>query len=321
MTTFSDLFSRGDFDLAASLNSDILLENIGGQKAIWLLTDGVRTSQFDLPSIGASWHSAGVIDFGSPGGGFDNGGDILWRNDTGAAAIWFMSPSTGAKIGEINLPNNGPTWKVAGVNDFGNPAGGTFDNIGDILWRNDNGATAIWFGDGNGKYTVQKDLQNNGPTWKVASTGDFNGDAVSDILWRNDNGAAAIWYMNPNGTKLAEANLPNNGASWKVAGTGDLNNDTFQDIVWRNDNGAVAVWLGDGGVTGKFTVQANLQNNGATWHIVGVRDFNFAGHPGDFKADILWQNDNGAGAIWFMDGVTKTADVNLPNPGPTWIMT
>jgi hypothetical protein len=32
--------------------------------------------------------------------------------------------------------------------------------------------------------------------WKIAATGDFNGDGMSDILWRNDSGTVAIWDMN-----------------------------------------------------------------------------------------------------------------------------
>ena len=42
-------------------------------------------------------------------------------------------------------------------------------------------------------------------------------------------------------------------------------------------------------------------------------DFN-----GDGKADILWQNDNGAPAIWLMDGFTRTDAAVLANPGTSW---
>ena len=39
-------------------------------------------------------------------------------------------------------------------------------------------------------------------------------------------------------------------------------------------------------------------NPGPSWHIEGTGDYN-----DDNKSDILWQNDNGTPAIWFMDGM------------------
>ena len=41
---------------------------------------------------------------------------------------------------------------------------------------------------------------------------------------------------------------------------------------------------------------------------------------GDGKADILWQNDNGAAAIWLMDGyqIKIGSGVGSINPGPAW---
>ena len=32
--------------------------------------------------------------------------------------------------------------------------------------------------------------------WRIAATGDFNGDHKTDILWRHTNGALRIWNMN-----------------------------------------------------------------------------------------------------------------------------
>ena len=38
-----------------------------------------------------------------------------------------------------------------------------------------------------------------GTDWKVADTGDFNGDGRIDILWRNDNGALTDWLGTASG--------------------------------------------------------------------------------------------------------------------------
>jgi hypothetical protein len=54
-------------------------------------------------------------------------------------------------------------------------------------------------------------------------------------------------------------------------------------------------------------------NPGPTWHIVGTGDFN-----ADGKTDIAWRNDNGAVAVWDMNGTTVAAAAVLANPGTSW---
>ena len=85
--------------------------------------------------------------------------------------------------------------------------------------------------------------------WKIAGTGDFNGDGKSDILWRNTStGDNAIWKSGDAATcqqcagHLADQN-------WKIAGTGDFNGDGKSDILWRNTStGDNAIWKsGDAG--------------------------------------------------------------------------
>jgi hypothetical protein len=53
---------------------------------------------------------------------------------------------------------------------------------------------------------------------------------------------------------------------------------------------------------------------GPTWHIEDAQDYN-----GDGKADILWQNNNGQAAVWFMNGGTPIFETGVGgNPGPDW---
>ena len=54
-------------------------------------------------------------------------------------------------------------------------------------------------------------------------------------------------------------------------------------------------------------------NPGTSWHVIGTGDFN-----GDGKSDILWQNDNGAVAIWEMNGTKVIAKATVGNLGISW---
>ena len=54
-------------------------------------------------------------------------------------------------------------------------------------------------------------------------------------------------------------------------------------------------------------------NPGPSWHAIGTGDFN-----GDGKSDILWQNTNGAVAIWQMNGAKVIGGGLVGNPGPSW---
>ena len=57
-----------------------------------------------------------------------------------------------------------------------------------------------------------------------------------------------------------------------------------------------------------------MQNPGPSWHVKEAADFN-----ADGRADILWQNDNGTGAVWLMNGTdVSSLGAPLTNPGAEW---
>jgi len=171
-------------------------------------------------------------------------------------------------------------------------------------------------------------LQNPGPSWHVVGTGDTTTDGIAGILWQNDNGAMALWedpalftvpFLGNVFTFNTVAALPTVDASWHVKGMADINGDLRADVVFQNDTGAVVVWE-MGGAAGTTVTSANLitLNPGPAWHIVGLRDMN-----GDAQADILFQNDNGAAALWenyqSLGGGAATFATVLPitpNPNP-----
>ena len=86
----------------------------------------------------------------------------------------------------------------------------------DILWRNSNGDTVIWFLNG-GTITASTDLGTVPSSWTVAGVRDYNGDGKSDILWRNSSGDAVIWFMN-GGAVASSTDLGVVPTSWTIVG-------------------------------------------------------------------------------------------------------
>jgi hypothetical protein len=238
-----------------------------------------------------------------------------------------------------------------------------FGSVGDLFLFDNFGDKAIWLEDGNGNRLATSpqgfDLPFTGPTWHAVALADFDSSAnshfigtpngnnpsfASDILWQNDNGALAIWQstgdsVNPfaPGT-FNQANLPNPGPGWHVADANDFDGNGAADILFQHDSGVLAIWefqsfdntsvanVLAGAPVIKPGGQLNVdQNPGATWHVVATGDINnLDPGPGAFpKAGIVFQNDNGAIAVWELPGVVNgqihfNIQSDLPNPGPGW---
>ena len=236
---------------------------------------------------------------------------------TGGAMTLSVVPG-GTPI--VRTADGGGVELVILANDVRNDFNG--DGRSDILWRNVDGQLSNWLGNPNGGFTP-----NNAnaaavvPTaWKVAGTGDFNGDGRDDILWRNVDGQMSNWLGTANGgfapnNANAAAVVP---TSWHIVGTGDFNGDGRDDILWRNTDGTVSNWLGT--AVGGFTPNdANAARFVPTaWHVVGTGDFN-----GDGRDDILWRNDNGQLSNWLGQangGFLLNDDVALTSVPTAWLV-
>src|SRR5262249_22037054 len=94
------------------------------------------------------------------------------------------------------------------------------------------------------------------------------------------------------------------------------NNDMKAGILWQNDDGALVLWEDPTFAAGTFSFNtvAALPTVDPSWHVKGMQDIN-----GDGRADVVFQNDNGAVVVWEMNGTAMTAAnvINI-NPGPTW---
>jgi len=270
--------------------SDILWRNDNGLIGDWLSTSTgsfTDNSATFLSAVPTSWHVADTGDFNG-----DGRSDILWRNDNGLVGDWLGTVNGGFTDNSGASLNAVPTsWHVVGTGDF------NADGRDDILWRNDNGLVGDWLGTANGGFVDNSGASLNAVStdWKVAGTGDFNGDGRADILWRNDNGLLVDWLGTANGGFVdnSGASLNTVPMTWHVVGTGDFNGDGRDDILWRNDNGLLVNWLAV--ANGGFADNSGASLNGVptNWHVAGTGDFN-----GDGRADIMWRNDNGLATDW-----------------------
>ncbi len=104
----------------------------------------------------------------------------------------------------------------------------------DIVWENTvSGQRYIWLMNGT-SYAAGADLGTLPPEWRIAGTGDFNGDGQTDILWENTlTGDRGIWLMN-GWTVIGWSELGIMPPEWHIAGTGDFNGDGQTEILWEN---------------------------------------------------------------------------------------
>jgi hypothetical protein len=293
-------------DFNADRHSDVFWrETGGGAFSNWLgrADGGLVNNDSAAYTFGVTvdWRVAGSGDFNG-----DGRADILWRNDDGRITSWLARADGSLANNDSKALSAVPTsWRVVGTGDFNG------DGRFDILWRNQDGRITDWLGHHDGSFVVNDSaaMASVSTSWRVAGTGDFNGDGRFDVLWRHEDGRLTNWLGRANGSftdndRTAMSSVP---TSWQVVGTGDFNGDGRDDLLWRNPDGRLSNWLGraDGGFTNNDAVA--LTTVATSWHVADTGDYN-----GDGRSDILWRNDNGSLTTWLgrADGGFINNDAN-----------
>jgi hypothetical protein len=195
--------------------------------------------------------------------------------------------------------------------------------MADILLQNTNGTFGDWTMDGStiepaGNLTYQGNTVDLSADWSVAGIGDFNGDNKSDVLLRNTNGTLGEWFMSGSTIDSAQG-ISFDGApvtlpsSWSIVGVGDFNGDGMADILLRNTNGSLGEWMMNGSQIESaeaVTFQGTAVSLNSSWTLAAIGDFN-----SDGKADLVWENSNGALAEWTMNGAAITSANSVTSQG------
>ncbi len=286
-------------DFSAEGKSDLLWQgatNVGPPStfpvAVWTMNGAQVVQSAAIGAIPSNFAIIGQRDFNG-----DGYADILWRDSGGNLAIWFMNGtqvSSAVTVG--NVPSN---WAVQGTGDLSG------DGKGDLLWRDSaSGAVAVWFMDG-GNILATAGFGVVAPSWRIVAD-----DNRGDILWQDSSGNLAIWQVN--GTAIVQtAGLgsvpPSSG--WSIAAIGDFNGDGFIDILWRQATGAIAIWFSNVNAAQNnspyIAYTTTLGSVPTSFNILQTGDYN-----GDGYSDILWQDNHGNIAIWFLTACGNVACVS-----------
>ena len=276
--TFNNLNGNQTADFQAAVPSDfkhdghpavIWEEPTIGWAQIWYLggSQGVSITGAANLTQANPWQIVGIADFN--GDGYP---DVVWQDPvSGAVQVWFLGGPLGNQFVEaLNVTNRNP-WRVASVADFNG------DGHPDLLWQDPtSGFAQIWYLGGPQGVTLlgAADLDQTNP-WRIAGTGDFNGDGVRDVLWQDPvRGTVQIWYMGGStpgaqGTQLVSAVNLTGPMTTKVVAIADFNQDDHPDVVFQDPvTGAASVYYYTGaqGITPNGTA---VLSTGNPWYIAG----------------------------------------------------
>jgi serralysin len=199
---------KGTEDFNGDGNTDVLLQNVNGDVAVWGMNGAGQMSQTQSAEVadpGPAWQVEGTGDFNQ-----DGKSDIVLQSTDGSVAIWDMN---GDKMGpSAVVANPGPAWHVVGTGDLYG------DGKSDIVLQNNDGSVAVWEINGNQNQISQSGvIANPGSAWHVEGTGDFNSDGKTDLVLQNNDGSVAVWDMN--GSTIGPSGvLANPGPTWSVVG-------------------------------------------------------------------------------------------------------
>lgn len=299
--TLNNLTANADLEFLDSSGNVLIASNNGGTLADAITTEVLNPGDYYirvfLADTSSTNYTLGVSTINN------SQVDMFWRNySTGQNGFWRMN---GTSIGNILLTTSvsDTNWVFEEATDLDG------DNLADFIWRNyadiqgsGRGQIGAWMTDGNGGIrSIQTLMPLPDLNWRLAGTGDFDGDGKADFFWRNyatfEN---ALWFMNGTTFRSAVYLPAMSGSFMQASAVADFDGDTKPDIFWRNTNtGENLIWLMNG-INLKSAVSVTSASTNFT--MAGTGDFN-----GDGKLDLVWRSrTTGDNYVWYMNGTAWT---------------
>ncbi len=247
-------------DIDKDGSTDLLLRNqVSGEMNAWFMKGNVLVSDVNLTN-GFRLYSDWQIS------GFSNG-RVLWRNINNNNIVTWDIDRGGIKLGQqvLRTPVS-QDWKVVAFRDFNK------DGIADILWRNSQSETIVFWKMKNTFETAPESVgyqvSNN---FRISAIADFTGDGRPDVLFWNGKttqvdpaygGTLFCWEFLSDGLTINPTRVKQPTSDPKVTRdlniqseaysadlVKDLDGDNKADIIWRDQNsGQTFFWRMNGDV-------------------------------------------------------------------------
>ena len=224
-------------------------------------------------------------------GDFDGDGsrDVLLRHADGR---WLLRSMDGRRrTGDrwANLTRN-RQWRAVALADLNG------DGQDDIVLRHADGRWMYHPMDGHRSVHGERGAlhMTRGEDWRVAGSGDFDGDGQDDLLLHHTDGRWRDYCMDGRISAVALPALPSE-SDWYVAGIGDFDGDGKQDLLLREIGGGLRYYRVD--EDGHWTGRQADSIGDPEHRIAAVADLN-----GDGMDDVLLRDRSGAWVYQPMDG-------------------
>ncbi|MEI6205585.1 MAG: VCBS repeat-containing protein [Desulfuromonadales bacterium] len=206
---------------------------------------------------------------------------ITWQHQGSGKVYGMITNKEGVSGGAQFHQETDSAWSIVGQGDF------DANGIRDLVWWNSatgqvymmlmTSATAV---KGGGLIYTEADTR-----WRIAATGDINGDGKTDLIWWNKS-TGQVYAMLINGTTITGGSIiyTEPDTNWKIVAAADFNGNSKAELLWWNSaTGRVAIGQTDG--TNASTAKVIYTESNTDWRIAGAGDLD-----GDGKADIIWHN-------------------------------